>query len=325
MADTNQQVSKVNPIKALDQAIAAAKNAKELLSIDQVSKRFIANYQAATGRKDGLERYEQEKFAFMEIVNNNPDIMQCDPFSIFAGFVKAGSFGLSFTEPHKLYAIAKSVKQKDNTFKKVLSVESSAHGKKELLERMPNVKRILPAQVVFSKDVFKYSPLKKQVTVHEQDFPLPNPSEQTVIAAYARIEYHNGDVEDVVLSVEELKKARAASKMQDGGKLWTTHYGEAAKKSVYNRMFKEKYRKPDTAVLYPQFEPREEVIEAEHAEVEEADQTFIAQTASVEAETVVTTEAGSQVVEETGEEVVAETVEEPKTRKKGPGKQESFI
>lgn len=259
------QSKALNPLKAMEQQIATAKNVKDLLKIDVVSNRYIANYEAGTGRKDGKERFEREAFAFMELANNKPDIMECDPISIFAGFIKAGVTGLSFGSS-KLSVYPRGVKQKDGSYKKHLVVEPDAHGKKEMLERMPNIKKIDEGVVVFKGDEFEYSPVIKQVTKHVQKWPVPKAGEDTVIAAYVSIHFEDNHREDIVLSLEELKIARSKSKMEGGGELWKTHFAEACKKTCYNRAYKVLYKMPDTAVIFKQYD-QEETTDTTYQEV----------------------------------------------------------
>jgi recombinational DNA repair protein RecT len=249
MAESKEVSKQVNPLKALDSQIKSATSVKELLKIDIVSNRYISNYEAGTGRKDGKEKYEREAFAFMELANTNAEIMKCDPVSIFAGFIKAGLTGLSFSS-NRLSVYPRGGK---------LVVEPDAHGKREMLERMTTIRKIDEGTVVFNNDQFSFDPKNKKVVKHEQEFPLPKASEETVKAVYATVHFTDKHTEDYVMSLEELKIARSKSKMQEGGMLWKQHYGEACKKSVYNRIFKVLYQVPDTATIYKQFEVAEDV------------------------------------------------------------------
>lgn len=246
-----QQVQKVNPVQALEQSIAKAKDVKQLLSISAIRDRYIKNYSMATGQKDGEARYERDVFAFMEKVNTNPDLMSCDPFSIFAAFVKVGSYGV---DPDKLYLQPQPVKQKDGSYKQMMKVSVDPFGKKELIERMKTITKVNDPVLVFNQDEFEVDPRGKRVVVHKQKFPLPNPSEDTVKAVYVTVEWASGKEQDFWLTLEELKKRRAASKMSGGGILWGTHYGEAAKKSVINYLWKAEYKKPESVLLFPQYE-----------------------------------------------------------------------
>jgi recombinational DNA repair protein RecT len=300
MADSTS-VTKVNPIKALEQQIATAKNVKDLLAINAIRDRYMKNYMAVTGTDTNVasSKYERDVFAFMEKVNANPELMQCDPFSIFAAFVKVGSYGIS---PEKLYLRPQGVKQKDGGYKQMMKVDPDPFGKKEMLERMSTIKRINDPVLVFNKDVFMYSPKTKQVTKHEMSFPVPKPGEDTIMAVYITVDWADGRSQDYMLSLEELKTRRAKSQMKEGGQLWQQHYGEAAKKSVINYLFKVEYKQPDTVVLYKQYEAPDEEEKTIDLPEQQADPTLVAHPESTE-ETF-----NPAVNEQTGEEYQQEPV-----------------
>lgn len=240
-------VAKVNPLKKLEQQLAAATNVKDMLKIDVISQRYIANYEAGTGRTDGKETFEREAFAFMEIANADPEIMKCDRMSIFAGFIKSGFTGLPFSSG-KLSIYPRGGK---------LVVEPDAHGKKEMMQRMKEIKKIDEAVVVFADDIFVIDAIKKLVVKHEQSFPVPEAKKETVKAAYCCIHFTDGHREDVIMSIHEIEKARLRSR-QPNGIMWKDHYGEACKKTTYNRGYKVHYKRPETSLLYKQFEGDDE-------------------------------------------------------------------
>jgi recombinational DNA repair protein RecT len=296
------QIQKVNPVKALEQQISAARNVKDLLAIDAIKDRHMNNYMAVTGAevKAAISKYERDVFSFMEKVNSNPELMQCDPMSIFAAFVKVGSYGIS---AEKIYLRPQGVKQKDGSWKQMMKVDPDPFGKKEMLERMSTIKRVNDPVLVFNKDVFMYSPKTKQVTKHEMSFPVPKPGEDTVMAVYVTVDWADGRSQDYMLSLEELKTRRAKSQMKEGGPLWQTHYAEAAKKSVINYLFKVEYKQPDAVVLYKQYEaPDEEEQKTIDLPDQQVDQTVIAQPESTEEP------FNPAVNEQTGEEYQQEPV-----------------
>lgn len=277
----------MNPLRKLEQEVSVAKNVKDILKISLLSDRYIANYQAVSGRKDGRERFEREAFAFIDLVNSKPEIMECDPFSIMAGFIKASTTGCSFTDG-KLSVYPRGVKQKDGSFKKMLVVSPDAHGKREMLERMPTIKEIVEGVVVYNKDKFVYDAKNKKVITHEQEFPSPAPSEETVKGAYCTVMFTDGTSKEVVLTLHELKAARSKSpnvsyiekdgqnvKVRDGGELWNKFYGEACKKSTYNRAFKIYHKLPETAMTFPQWEAPEEEATQDVNYTPVAEDTFL--------------------------------------------------
>lgn len=305
---SDKLTQKTNPIKALEQSIAAAKGIKDIVKIDVVKNRHVANYEAVTGRKDGLQNYEREAFALIELANSKPEIMECDAFSIMAGFLRASSYGLPISSG-KLSIYPQGVKQKDGSYKQMLVVKPDAHGRKELLMRMPTIRKVDEGVVVYKDDAFTINPKLKLVTKHEQAFPVPKASKDTIKAAYCTVHFTDGHQEDIIMSIDEIEIARSKSK-QPNGQMWAQSYAEACKKTTYNRAYKVHYIAPDTVTLYKQFEAPESVIESEHEVVTESDPTVIASAESV------SEEFNPSVNEQTGEVYEPEVTSGKKKGKK---------
>jgi len=222
-----------NKLQVVQQQLVAAKTIKDMVSLPVVENRFIANYEKTTGKKDGKLRFQQEVFNFLEIANENKKIFECDRFSIFAAVVKAGTTGLSFRDGH-LYPIV---------YGNVLKTTIGAHGKREMLMRMPNVKFVDEAQVVMKNDEFIYDKLNSKVSIHNSDINKQPPMTlENILAAYFRIHFVDGTVKDVMMTNAELVKARAAAKTM---KVWDNWTGQMCKKSVYNRGFVLYHRYPE--------------------------------------------------------------------------------
>ncbi len=252
-----EQIVKKNPLKVFEEQIALAKGVKDILKTTLVKDRYVANFQGISGRADGAQVFEQESFAFIDLANNKPEIMACDAFSIVAGFLKASTYPLSFSG-NDLAVYPRNIKQKDGSFKSVLIVEPMAHGKRRLIENMKGVKEVPEAIIVFHNDAFEADVLNEKVILHKQTWPRPEATEATVVGVYVRIKHDDGTFRDIIMDQHEIKKARLKSKMANGGELWTTHYGEAVKKTVYNRAFKVVYKKPKSDAMFQQFEGPEE-------------------------------------------------------------------
>jgi len=234
-------LQKVNPIKQLESQLAEARNVKEVFSIDLVRERFIKNYEAVTGKKDGENRYNQERFAYLEIIADKPELNKVDKFYHFAAIVKAGTTGLSFRDG-KLYVIPTGTGVK---------VQSSPAGKREQLEMMPTVKRAPEPILVMKGDKFVHDKLNGVVKEHytteksEQKILLEN-----IFASYQRIMFNDGTIADTVVYHDDLVKAKSKSKMKSDFGLWETWPGEASKKTSTNRAFRLYHKYPDNIVVF---------------------------------------------------------------------------
>lgn len=220
-------------LQVINQQLDAAKTLKSMLSLPVVADRFIANYHKTTGKKDGQQRFEQEVFNFVELANDNPKIKDCTNFSKFAAIVKAGTTGLSFKDGH-LYPIP---------YGKVLKVRIGAHGKREMLMRMPTIKFVDEAQLILKGDEFTYDKSKGLVLGHISDFmKAPAITFDNILGSYCRITFADGSVKDVLLTKEEIIKAKSKSKTDA---IWKEFPGEMSKKTSYGRAFKLYHRYPE--------------------------------------------------------------------------------
>lgn len=220
-------------LQVIKQELDKAPNLKSVMALPFVQERFVKNYEKTTGKKDGAQRFQQEVFNFMEVANENPEIVKCDKFSIFAAIVKAGTTGLSFRDGH-LYPIP---------YKGVLKTQIGAHGKKEMLMRMPDIKRVYEAQYVLKGDSFKFDKANSRVIEHVTDFTKPKAILlDNIVAAYGRIDFTDGTSIDTLIEHDDFVKAKAAARTKA---VWDAWPGEMSKKTVYNREFKLYHRYPE--------------------------------------------------------------------------------
>jgi len=242
-------------LKKQEQALVQARSVKEALQVDFVRERFIKNYESITGRKDGDNRFQAEVFHYLELINENEKLKDADRFSHFAALVKAGTTGLSFGKEGQLYPIL---------YGNIVKVQIGAHGKRELLRRMPNVKHIGEGQVVMKGDEFKHDKANNKILVHvtaDKEAPL---TLDNIRAAYFRIIWKDNDFTDVVVYHDEIVKAKSKSKMQSEQSTWNNWPGQMSVKVAYNRGYKLYYSPPQAEVEglkeYEAEEDDEEVI-----------------------------------------------------------------
>src|SRR5690606_9390852 len=182
-----EQTSKSqNQLTKFDQALATTRNVKDLFSIPDVKDRYIKNYQAVTGRTDGQNRLEQERFAYLEILNDKPELKGAPMWSHFSAILKSATTGLSFRDG-KLYV--QPVKNRDGNIVS-LKVDPSPAGRREMLEMMSTVVEAPEAQVVYKGDKFVFDKLNQKILEHISSDKQPEDKLENVICAYQRIVYN---------------------------------------------------------------------------------------------------------------------------------------
>lgn len=225
-------------LKKMNEELASAKSIKDALSLSFVKDTFIRNYQAITGRSDGHNRFMSEVFHYLEILNENDKLKNADRFSHFAAIVKAGTTGLSFGKEGQLYPIV---------YGTVVKVQIGAHGKRELLRRMPNLKFIGEGQVILKGDTFRHDKINNILLEHIASEKQPALTLENIIAAYVRLEFKDKPI-DVVVYHEDIVKAKSKSKDKREDNTWNTWPSQMAVKVAYNRAYKLYYSVPQIEV-----------------------------------------------------------------------------
>lgn len=297
--------SLMGQLQKLDEKIAALKSVNEVFSLPDVKDRYIKNYEAATGRKDGENRMEQERFAYLQILQEKPDLQKVDKLWHFMALVYSATTGCSFRD-NKLYVIP--------TGNGKLKVQTSPSAKREMLERMANVKRVPETVLVMNGDTFVVDKLNGIVKQHET---TPKSAEKITLenirAAYQRIYFKDNSIVDVIIYHDEFVKAKSKSKVANGGP-WVDWPGEMCKKTTLNRAFRLYHKYPDNVVLYGSVD-EEETQDVNHTDYE-----------SEYSEHPDDVSKREIVDEETGEITPTEevTTKEPK-KKSEAGEQQSFM
>jgi recombinational DNA repair protein RecT len=293
-------------ITTLDQKIATLKSVNEVFTLQEVKDRFIRNYESTTGKKDGANRMEQERFAYLQILQDKPDLAKVDKLFHFMALVYAGTTGLSFRD-NKLYVIPSGNGK--------LKVQPSPAGRREMMEMMPNVVEVPEAVLVLKGDKFVHDKLNRSVKIHEASEKVEaKHTLDNIVAVYQPIIYKDKTI-FVVVYQDELIKAKNKSKMKDGGP-WVDWPGEMAKKTATNRAFRLYHKYPDNVVLYGDIEGDEDTVETPYSEEISDPEPIISQT-----------EGGGTVDESSGEMITPteEYKHEPKKETKPKSGQTSLM
>lgn len=254
MGQLEHLIKQVNTAPTLKDAIAKAQD------------RWAKNYELVTGKKDGKQRFETEFLNYLDIVADKPDLAKVtDKFSHFTAVMKAASTGLSFKSDGHLYPIVYGGK---------IKVQIGAHGKREMLRQMKEVKMVYEGQVVYKGDAFKHDKLNNRVIEHSTTDKSVNSNKlDDILAAYTRIEFMDGRMVDVVVYREEILKAMAASKNKGPGSVWETWPGQMSVKVSYHRAKKLYHRYPEGLELNVgvETEDKAETDDVNYTTVEEAE------------------------------------------------------
>lgn len=243
----------------LEQQLTAAPSIKAMFQIETVQERFISNYEAVTGKKDGVNRFSSEVFAYLDIISEKPDIANCDRFQHFKAIIRSATTGLSFRD-NKLYIIPGP--------NKTIKIQSSPAGKREMLEMMEDILQVPEPQLVMKGDKFQHDKMNNRVVEHiATEKSAVETTMDNILAAYVRIVYKDGRIIDTVVYHPDLVKARAKTKTRSEDTPWNVWTGEMCKKVATNRAFRLYHKYPDNVVTFGTDDDKHET-EADTTDVE---------------------------------------------------------
>lgn len=162
--------------------------------------------------------------ALVTLVKATPALQKCDPASIMSCAMRVMDLGLELNSAlSQVYIIP---------YGQVAQLQISYRGMLALAKRSGEISSVT-AREVYSNDVFSFAYGTEDSLVHEPK--LKDRGE--LIAVYAVAKFKDGTTQFEVMSIEEVEKVRATSKMKNSTP-WTQHYGEMARKTVIRRLFK---------------------------------------------------------------------------------------
>lgn len=292
----------MSALAQIENKLNSAPSLKGALLENFVEDRFVANFEAVTGRKDGKTKFQSTFLSYMERIADKPDLMKASRFSHFAAIVKIGRMGLPL---EKLYIIPDGHGG--------VKVQSDPAGKRAQLEMMSDIKSVPEPQYVLKGDKLVHDKLNNVIKLHESDGKLDKFTLDDIVCSYTRVYWTDGRITDVVVYHQDLVKAKNKSTAKSDQSFWNTYPGEAAKKVSINRAHRLYHQYPDNVVSFGDEKEEDEDKPVEYADVQDE---FIATSESEKKETVdeSTGEVTQQPVQET----------ELKVTKKG-NKEESFI
>jgi phage RecT family recombinase len=210
---------KMNIVQKIEQSSPA-----QLATIPEVADRFKNIYTVMNGGDEARAavKYEAEKFHFMKLIQDKPDLQACTKLSLYGCFLDMAVNGLSF-DPSMKHAYVVSfntnVGGRDNPkWEKRATLMISGYGELQMRTRQGQIKYADNPVLVYEGDVFLHGTKNdKPFLDHVAAFPRKT---DNIIACYIRLERPDGSVDYKVLSIEEVMKLKKFSK-DPNSKAWT--------------------------------------------------------------------------------------------------------
>ena len=211
--------NKVSIIQKIEQTSAAG-----LAGLPEVADRFKQLYHIMNGAniQAATIKYEAEKFHFMKLIQDKPELQQCTKLSLYGCFLDMAVNGLSFDPAMKhAYVVAFNFNvgsKQVPKWEKRATVMVSGYGELHMRQTQGQIKYADNPILVYEGDEFRHGTKDGKVYLdHVAAFPRKT---DTIIACYIRLERVDGSVDYKVLSIEEVMKLKAFSK-DPNSKAWT--------------------------------------------------------------------------------------------------------
>lgn len=214
--ETNDKVSLVQKINSAP--------AGTLANLPEVADRFKQIYKVMNGGNAdrAAVKYEAEKFHFMKLIQDKPELQQCSKLSLYGCFLDMAVNGLSFDPAMKhAYVVSFNVNvgtKNDPKWEKRATLMVSGYGELHMRVRQGQIKHADNPILVYEGDEFRHGTKDGKVFLdHVGAYPRKT---DNIIACYIRLERNDGSVDYKVLSMEEVQKLRKFSK-DPNSKAWT--------------------------------------------------------------------------------------------------------
>lgn len=212
--------NKMSIVKKIEQTAPT-----QLANLPEVADRFKHLYSVMNGKNNEMATvaYESEKFHFMKLLQDKPDLQKCTKLSLYGCFLDMAVQGLSFDPAMKhayVVGMPTNIGTKDNPkWENRATLFIDGRGELVIRTRQGQIKYADNPIVVYEGDLFKYGTKNDRVYIeHEATFPRQSDS---IIACYLRIERPDGSVDYKVFGIEEVMKLREFSKSKNST-AWTS-------------------------------------------------------------------------------------------------------
>lgn len=258
-------VGKLSIIQKLEQSAPA-----QIANIPEVADRFKNIYLIMNGGNNdkATVKYEAEKFHFMKLIQDKPDLQQCTKLSLYGCFLDMAVNGLSF-DPAMKHAYVVSFNTNVGTkqqpkWEKRATLMISGYGELSMRIRQNQLKYADNPILVYEGDEFRHGTKDGKVFLdHVAAFPRKS---DNIIACYIRLERIDSSVDYKVLSIEEIMKLKAFSK-DPNSKAWTDGLPGMVQAKTIKHAFRSypKIRMGDFSQL------QSNTVDAEHEETTKID------------------------------------------------------
>lgn len=234
---SNESNNKGALIQRLEQSTPSG-----VVALPEVADRFKQLYSIMNGKNSDVANvvYESEKFHFMKLLQDKPELQKCTKLSLYGCFLDMAVAGLSFDPAMKhAYVVGFNINTgtKDQPkWETRATLMIDGRGELVIRTRQNQIKYADNPMIVWSCDYFENGTRNgRKFVEHKQVHPRPKDAE--IIASYLRIERPDGSVDFSVMDVEDVNDLREFSKQKDS-LAWTKGFKGMVETKTIKHAFK---------------------------------------------------------------------------------------
>lgn len=247
-----------NKLQVTKQALESTKTINEMFELEAFQNNWVSNYEKTTGKQDGQMMWERNKVEFMAQLQQNQKLQECNRVSIYMAFIQSGVSGLSLSE-----GMSGIIPYKDKA-----QFQIFANGRREQLSWLPHINYVNEPILVREGDEFEYE-AGEELRIIKHVPKLNNKGQ--INAVYCVLDTTQGKKtylmsRDEVLAIRDQYSQTYKSyvkKTKDGSwkdwmdaPIWVSNEGEAFKKTIIKRVWKNQPNKSARIKATEQFEAK---------------------------------------------------------------------
>lgn len=202
--------------------MAEKKNEVATTFSDLLMDKLVAS-ESALPKTLNKERFVQETLA---VLNNNPQLQQCNKAQLLAGIMRGGYLGLSFLNAECYLVPFNSTVQFLTSYK-----GACKFAKKYSVRRITDIY----AKLVREGDVFEEKIIDGQPSINFKPVPF---SESKIVGVFAVVLFEDGGMVYETMTTQEVNDTRNNYSRAKNSPAWQKSWGEMAKKTIIHRLLK---------------------------------------------------------------------------------------
>lgn len=195
--------------------------ATQLVEDERVENKFVTLYNSFHGSELGAQIYAKEKFNFLKLIQESPELQKCSKLSLYGCFIDVAYNGLSLesgAKPHA-YLLPGSINigtRQNPSYEKRASLSITGYGELVRRIRAGQVKHADNPVVVFASDKYERTTGKEGTIIsHTAAHPV---TDNTIIACFMRMVKPDGTVDFAFLEQDDFLRLKGYSERKNKGK-----------------------------------------------------------------------------------------------------------